>query len=72
MRPGTTIERILMLAKHRYGIAPGEEFGLTAEEKSSAIIQGQIDALKKNPTRQTGKSKFEQLTALSAKSGDVS
>lgn len=54
-------------------IAPGEEFGLTAEQQSSAIIQGQINALKRNPTRSaTGIHKNERLTALSAESGDVS
>jgi hypothetical protein len=53
-------------------IAPGEEIGLTAEDVSSAIIQGQIDALKTNPTRRSVRSKFELLTALSAQSGDVS
>jgi hypothetical protein len=51
--------------------APGEDFGLTAEEHSSAIIQGQIDALKKNPTRVVGRYRFKQQTALSAQSGDV-
>ena len=64
-------------AKDRTGrqtqIAPGEEFGLTAEQQSSAIIQGQINALKRNPTRSaTGIHKNERLTALSAESGDVS
>jgi hypothetical protein len=53
-------------------IAPGEEFGLTAEQHSSAIIQGQTNALKRNPTSQPGIHKNERLTALSAESGDVS
>jgi hypothetical protein len=48
-------------------IAPGEEFGLTAEEKLAAVRRGQIAS-----SRSMGHGKYRQLTALSANSGDVS
>jgi hypothetical protein len=53
-------------------IAPGEEFGLTAEQHKNAIIQGQITAVKKNPASQPGIRKNERLQALTAESGDIS
>jgi hypothetical protein len=51
---------------------PGEEFGLSAEDKSAAILQGQIKTLLTNPTRVNGVRKFDELRRLSAQSGDVS
>jgi hypothetical protein len=48
-------------------IAPGEEFGLTAEEHKNEIIRGQNAS-----SRSMGPGKYHQLTALSAESGDVS
>jgi hypothetical protein len=50
----------------------GEELGLSAEDIAFARAQGQIDTLMKNPTRVTGRRKFDELTDLSAQSGDVS
>ena len=52
--------------------APGEEFGLSAEDRIANIVQGQTATLLKNPTRLTGISKFDGLRRLSAQSGNVS
>jgi hypothetical protein len=52
--------------------APGEEFGLSAEDRVANIVQGQTATLLKNPTRLSGISKFDGLRRLRAQSGNVS
>jgi hypothetical protein len=47
-------------------IAPGEVFGLTAEEKQTAIRRGQSAS-----SRSMVPFKYRQLTALTAESGEV-